>query len=217
MQKHKGLYKWLSSGWLFRFFQYLVGGDRPRKWIAKYFWKCAAGDKIVDMGCGTGNALDYLPKSVQYVGFDLSKEYIRVAQNRIDQNAQFLVGTASDFIKEPPHFMMGADVVLCNGLLHHLGDDEALEVLRLAKKIMKPSGRLFCVEATFLIRQTRLSKWIVSKDRGMNVRSEQEWKNLVHQIFNSFSTSIATGLIRIPYTHIFIECRNDKEMSALSS
>jgi len=53
----------------------------------------------------------------------------------------------------------------------------------------------------------------VSMDRGNYVRSEQEWKNLIAKAFDSYSTNVLTGLIRIPYTHIIIECFNDNSVS----
>ena len=107
-------------------------------------------------------------------------------------------------------------MVLCNGLLHHLPDDEVIEVLELSKRIMKLNGRLVCLEAAYLAHQTRLSKWIVSTDRGRFVRSEQEWKDLLSRAFNNYSTWILTGLIRIPYTHIVIECVNEESPDAQS-
>jgi 2-polyprenyl-3-methyl-5-hydroxy-6-metoxy-1,4-benzoquinol methylase len=102
------------------------------------------------------------------------------------------------------------DLVTCNGLLHHLTDDEASEILEISKQFLRPGGRLVCLEATFLTRQTRLSKKMVNMDRGRYVRSEQQWKDLIARSFDTFSTSVVTGLIRIPYTHIVIQCVNEQ-------
>lgn len=206
MQYENGIYKWLAIGWVYGLFHCLIGGKKERKWLARNFWRCSGGEKVIDMGCGTGWALDYLPDSVNYIGFDISEEYIHKAREKVNKKARFLVGTAHEFIDNIESPLNMADLILCNGLLHHLDDEEALKVLMIAKNIMSPTGRLVCLEPTFLAYQTWLSRWIISKDRGGNVRSEREWKELISQVFDSSSTSILTGFTRLPYVHIVIEC-----------
>ena len=163
------------------------------------------GERVVDIGCGPGVTLEYLPNDVEYSGFDISENYIRTARQKFPGKT-FLVGTAQDFIDNDPSRLNAADLIICNGLLHHLNDDEAIDVLQLARSMLKPGGRLVCLEAVYLVRQTWISKWIISKDRGRYIRSEREWKDLTSRVFNSYSTNIVTGLIRIPYVHIIIEC-----------
>jgi ubiquinone/menaquinone biosynthesis C-methylase UbiE len=207
-QDDSGLKRLLTNPRFYELFQKFLGGDNAKKWLVKNVWAPRSGDVIVDIGCGSGNILEYLPPDIQYLGIDTSEEYIRSARRRFAAGGTFFLGTAQDFVNQNNSYFGSADLVLCNGLLHHLSDCEALEVLELSKRIMKSDGRLVCLEATFLARQTRLSKWILNRDRGKHIRSEQEWKNLIGQAFESYSTHILTGLIRIPYTHIVIECLN---------
>ncbi|HKO43133.1 MAG TPA: methyltransferase [Pyrinomonadaceae bacterium] len=208
-----------DSGWLknllsisqvYDFFQHSVlGGRQAREWLAGNFWRLKGGERIVDIGCGSGAVLDFLPRDSDYIGIDVSESYIVAARKKYSGNATFFLGTPRDFLNQDSSPRNNTDLVLCNGLLHHLPDDQAREVLEIAKQLLKPGGRLVCLEATYLARQTRLSKWIVSTDRGRFVRSEQEWKTLFSQAFDRCDTTILTGLIRIPYTHIVIECRNE--------
>jgi predicted SAM-dependent methyltransferase len=100
-----------------------------------------------------------------------------------------------------------ADLVLCNGVLHHLDDQETLDVFKLAKSILAPGGRFVSYEPVFLAHQDRISKWIMRRDRGQHVRREREWRALAGSVFQDFDTDIATNLIRIPYTYIIFECR----------
>jgi hypothetical protein len=72
---------------------------------------------------------------------------------------------------------------------------------------MTPTGRLVCFEPTFLVYQGRISRWIMSRDRGRNIRTEEEWKVLVSSVFDSFAISIVTNILRIPYIYIIIECQ----------
>jgi hypothetical protein len=79
--------------------------------------------------------------------------------------------------------------------------------LKLARQALAPEGRVVCLEPSFLIHQARVSRWLLKRDRGRNVRSEPEWKALFAQAFDDFETFVLTGLLRIPYTHIIVEAR----------
>jgi hypothetical protein len=40
---------------------------------------------------------------------------------------------------------------------------------------------------------------MMSKDRGQNIRTEQQWKDLAGSVFPSFFTNILTGVNRWPW------------------
>lgn len=211
-QDDSGLKALLGFSSVYDLFQeHLLGGKNARRWLATHFWKLEGGETVVDLGCGTATILEYLPPDIEYLGVDISENYILAARKRFPTR-RFFLGTAVDLLDHHDSCLSAADVVLCNGLLHHLCDEEAITVLESSKRILKPNGRLLCLEATYLARQTRLSRCVVSTDRGKYVRSEQEWKCLMDRAFRSYSTKILTGLIRIPYTHIIIECINDQSL-----
>jgi SAM-dependent methyltransferase len=209
MQDDKGFKRILTLSWVYKIFQTAVGSGRSKGWISTRFWNIAAGQKVVDIGCGPGNAIQHLPAGVKYVGFDISERYIAHAREKYadDPDKTFLVGVAENFISSLPEQMRDADLVIINGLLHHLEDDEAVTALKLGYQALAPQGRLVCLEACFLIHQAPFSRWLLKRDRGQNVRSEPEWKALFARVFATFETFVLTGLLRIPYTHIIIEAR----------
>jgi len=209
-QNDSGLNRLFRISVLYEFFQQrLLGGNSARRWLAQNVWRLQGGETVVDIGCGPGTILKSFPADISYCGLDVSENYIRAARRKFCDRGTFFLGSLQDLLNQNAWPLNSADLVLCNGLLHHLGDAEALEVLELSKRLMKANGRLICLEAVFLDRQTRLSKLFVSADRGRHVRSEHEWKQLISQVFSSYATRIITGLIRIPYTHIIIECRKE--------
>ena len=206
MQDDIGFLRILSVSSIYDFFQDLVGVKDSRKWMAKTFWRLKGGEKIVDVGCGPGAILDYLPADVVYRGFDTSDAYIETARRKYGNRGEFIVSTAGGLLAGDWQRLCNADLVMCNGVLHHLEDDEVIEVFELSRRILSSTGRLVCLEPTYLTHQSRLSKWMIGKDRGKNVREEGRWKDLAVSVFEGCSTSILTGLIRLPYTHIVIEC-----------
>ena len=209
MQDDHGINRIFTFSWVYNLFQDIVGATKARKWVSERFWRARAGQKVVDIGCGPGSVVHLLPAGVKYVGFDISNEYISSARKKFagDPHKTFLVGVAEVYVHNPPAEMQEADLVIINGLLHHLDDDEALTALKLARASLARDGRLVCLEASFLVSQSPMARWVLKQDRGKNVRSEPEWKALVAQVFDSSDSYILTGLLRIPYTLIVIEAR----------
>ena len=65
---------------VYQIFQYIVGYDQSIRRIVRDYIRPYEGMKILDIGCGTGFILDYLPKQIEYTGIDYSSEYIGHAQ-----------------------------------------------------------------------------------------------------------------------------------------
>jgi len=209
VQDDHGIKRIFTFSWAYNLFQDLVGATKARKWVSERFWRVRVGQKVVDIGCGPASTVHLLPAGVKYVGFDISEEYISSARTKFegDPDKVFLVGMAEDYIDHLPEQMQDADLVVINGLLHHLDDNEALTALKLARASLAPEGKLVCLEASFLVSQATMARWVLKQDRGKNVRTEPEWKALVSQVFEKSESYILTGLLRIPYTLIVIEAR----------
>ena len=208
MQDETGLRRALGIGWIYSWFQSAVGARKTRRWLATNVWKCTSDERVVDIGCGTGDLLEQLPPGVQYVGIDISAAYIERAQRRFGTRGRFLVGTAETVLERASRELVGADLVVCNGLLHHLDDREVMAVLHLAATVLRPNGRFVGFEPTYLQHQPLLGRWIMRQDRGRNIRTDAEWRELVLRVFPDSSTRIVTGLLRLPYTHVLLESTN---------
>jgi 2-polyprenyl-3-methyl-5-hydroxy-6-metoxy-1,4-benzoquinol methylase len=169
------------------------------------------GDRILDIGCGPGDIVSYLP-NVEYIGFDASQEYIKAAQARFDQSRYanrvqhrptFICEQVSTTtLKERSYF----DIVLAMGILHHLDEVEALQLLHLAQAALKPGGRLITIDPCFVEKQSPLARYIISRDRGQNVRTQEGYFAIASQVFSTITVSIRHDLLRIPYTHLILEC-----------
>ncbi|MFM8535928.1 MAG: class I SAM-dependent methyltransferase [Acidimicrobiia bacterium] len=204
MQDDSGFKSALGLPWAYELFQRAVGAVRARRWLAREAWRCVPQSKVVDVGCGPGDVLEYLPREIDYYGLDISPEYIAQARQRFGDRGRYLVATAGSLIDSPE--LRGADLILCNGLLHHLDDVEAESVFAFARQTLAPGGRLVCIEPCYLRHQGVLSRWIMGRDRGQNVRAEYDWKQLASRHFPNCRTDILTSMIRLPYVHILIEC-----------
>src|SRR5215831_904788 len=205
MQSNSGLRSVLAFPWLYRQFGMLVGSKANKEWFIKNVLRLRDGQKLVDVGCGPADILDRLP-GVEYVGLDISDAYIQAARIKFKGRggANFLSGSVKDWVLNPLTYE--ADIVLAYGVLHHVDDDEAKKILEFAYHVLKDNGRLIFYEPCYLIWQSRISTYFMSKDRGQNIRTEQQWKDLASGIFPLVSTNIVTGVNRLAYVCIIGQC-----------
>ncbi len=102
--------------------------------------------------------------------------------------------------------MGGFDIVLALGLLHHLDDSEADDLFRLGYAALKPGGRMITMDGCYLPEQSKVERYLLDSDRGRFVRSEEEYLKLAQRRFSRVVPHLKPGLLRIPYTHLFLEC-----------
>ena len=123
---------------IYKLFSALVGAQYSISTLVNQYVRPAAGDRILDIGCGPGKILDHLPQ-VDYFGFDFSPSYIESATRRYGHRGQFFcqrVSEAQVFLEQPESF----DIVLAIGVLHHLDDAEAMQLFEIARRALKKDG-----------------------------------------------------------------------------
>jgi hypothetical protein len=49
---------------------------------------------------------------------------------------------------------------------------------------------------------SKASRWVVSRDRGQSILSPEGYETLARRAFSS----VQHDLLRIPYTHVFVDC-----------
>jgi SAM-dependent methyltransferase len=192
----------LASPGMYRLFGKIIGAQNTRLTYINKYIRPQAGDRILDIGCGPADILDYLP-DVEYLGFDMEKKYIDAALKKFGNRGQFIrMKINSDAVKELPAF----DIVLAKGVLHHLDDDEAIQLFKLARNTLKPSGRLITIDGCYVEGRSRLEYYLLSKDRGQHIRTKEGYYDLASKVFPNITVSLHHDLLRIPYTHIVMEC-----------
>ena len=92
-------------------------------------------------------------------------------------------------------------------MLHHLDDSDALALFELAHTALKEGGRFVTYDGCYIEGQSKIAKFIISQDRGRFVRTKDEYCNLASQIFSNVKQELREDLLRIPYTHLIMECR----------
>ncbi len=201
MQITTGLRAILSTPLVYDMLQKIMGASRIRSELVDEFIRPVRGMRILDIGCGTGQILDNLPNYVEYVGFDVSQDYIDAAQKKYGHRASFhLKHIRREDLFNLPKF----DMVLIFGVLHHLDDDQAREITSIAYEALNYGGKLITIDPCFVNNQNKIARLLISYDRGQNVRREKDYKNIFDKHYSTVRV-IVRNRSWIPYTHIISE------------
>lgn len=191
----------------YRLFSHLIASPNQRQRYVDTFIRPQAGDRILDIGCGPGDIIEYLP-AVQYQGFDMDEHYINAATKNYGHKGRFFcLRVGQDTFPHQTAF----DIIMATGLLHHLTDSEAGELFKLASTLLTPGGRLVTLDGCYIDKQSALEKKILASDRGNYIRTPDQYRQLAEPYFTMVTLHIRRDLLRIPYTHAILECSLQRE------
>jgi SAM-dependent methyltransferase len=93
MRPRGGIYFLLTLPSVSRLFRTIVLGDGFRVYLSEYV-RPVPGEKVLDIGCGPGEILEYLP-AVDYVGFDINPKYVEAVQKRFGGRGRFFAAMSA--------------------------------------------------------------------------------------------------------------------------
>ena len=163
---------------------------------AKYL-PMQTGQRVVDIGCGPGFIVEDLPDEVSYIGFDTDERYIDYANARFGKKGQFY---CREFESVAAREFGPVDLVMMNGVLHHLSDEVVHATLPAIIDALGPGGRLFTIDGCFVEGQSPIARYLLQKDRGTHVRRLPEYEALMRKHFSQVEVHIEHSLARLPYT-----------------
>lgn len=184
-----------------------MSGSRTRRWIQREFIQAIPGERVLDVGCGTGDVLSVLP-DVDYVGCDISEPYIARARARWGHRGRFYAQYL-DRVTLESHGKF--DLILATGLLHHLDDGQADALFEALAPRLNPHGRIVTVDCCYIERQNPIARFIINQDRGKNVRPPQHYAALARRSL----TDVRGWLVHrtwIPYTYWIMRAAGTREL-----
>jgi len=126
-----------------------LGVNAPNSRMIIEMAKVKPGDKVLDVGCGTGSltltAKKYAGASGLVYGIDASPEMIDVARKKAKRSgleAVFEVGLIEKIACPDATF----DVVISRLMIHHLPDDLKRQGFREIYRVLKPGGFFFIAD-----------------------------------------------------------------------
>ncbi len=190
----------LESPFAYSLLQSVMGASRVRTDLINKYIKPYPGMNVLDIGCGPADILNNLT-DINYWGFDISKDYIDHAKIKFGFRAKFLCKKLEQSdLNDLPKF----DVVLALGLIHHLNDDTAVQLLKLAKNSLNPSGKIITIDPCYDNDQNLIAKFLIMNDRGNHVRNMREYLALAKIVFKKPKVALKHQKF-IPYTHCIMQ------------
>lgn len=138
-----------------------------------------AGDKVLDVGCGTGRLGTYVADIIgptgSIIGIDPLEERIKIANKKNQyRNATYKIGTAEDLSFIPQNSI---DIVYLNAVFHWINNKE--KALKEIFRLLKPGGKVGittfskeCMNYSYFIK---IMTGILEKDEFRSVFND--WKS----------------------------------------
>lgn len=125
----------------------LLGADAARALFVEQA-DCRAGDRVLEIGCGTGSLL-LLVKQAQpaadVVGLDPDPNALAIARRKA-RRAGVEISLDQGFADALPYPDASFDRVLSSFMFHHLSRDVKENTLREVRRVLKPGGSFHMVD-----------------------------------------------------------------------
>jgi SAM-dependent methyltransferase len=195
-----GLYRLLARAATYTWAGNILGGNgRGTRYFVGKILRPRPGERLLDVGCGPGNLLEYLPDTVDYCGFDANPRYVAAARQKYGARGRFLCASVEEVTAGD---LTGSfDLVVAKGVLHHLADGVAVKLVSLAHEVLRTGGTLVTWDGVRHPGQSRLARLLLAADRGRFVRFPAQYLELMAGSFASVESELHLNIMRVPYSH----------------
>ena len=132
---------------------------------------------VLGLGCGTGNALEYLKQFTRYVGIDTDEGAIVAARGRYAARAN--VAFFSKFCTQADIDAIRPTHVVLAGVLHHLDDEGVVSLLGLVSG--SPALRRIGTLDIVYVKGMVVNNVLASLDRGRHCRKAERYRELAER------------------------------------
>jgi SAM-dependent methyltransferase len=179
-------------------YQSLVGAPQCHERFIRQMVCPCPGERVLDIGCGVGASVKYVPHDSEYVGIDVSESYIARARSDYKNRGQFICADIASVTAD----MIGYfDRAFSFGVLHHLSDETVEKVVALVRRVVKPGGRFVTIDPCYVPDQHPVARLLIANDRGEHIRDQAGFERAVLGLGKTTSR-IYDDLLKIPYTQI---------------
>lgn len=191
----------LSRPSAFAAYQAAIGAPRcHRRFIVEQVAP-APGERVLDIGCGVGASLRFVPDGVEYVGVDISPQYIEAARRKYGGRGTFVCAD----LRERQNGRYGIfDKAFAFGVLHHLADDDIAALARVLSRTLAPHGSFVSIDPCRHENQPAWSRFMMAFDRGRYIRTEAGYRQALAPC-GAATTQLRLDLLNVPYAMVI--CR----------
>ncbi|MBT3254622.1 MAG: class I SAM-dependent methyltransferase [Candidatus Marinimicrobia bacterium] len=165
-----------------------------------------SGDKVLDVGCGTGDqallASEVVGIEGAVFGSDASPQMINIARSKVEKS-QLDVDFQVDLIENISHSDESFDVVMNSLVMHHLPGDLKKKGINEFHRILKPGGSVYIVDMESVAGNffQRLSDFVIHLHGG-NKKLRDNVQQLIPLLKDSGFSDISTGRVNRQLAYI---------------
>ena len=186
---------------MYHFYQNAGGFFGARVKAFRDYLDFTAVRRVFDIGCGPGHIASYIPAHVEYTGFDTDPSYIEYANQHFGRRGRFLLKTFDSSVTRD---YGTPDLILLNGVLHHMNDHDVRTVAASAATVLPEGGVFFTLDGCFSANQNPISRFLIKHDRGQHVRAAADYRTLIASSFAAPEVFVRNDLSRVPYTFAIV-------------
>jgi SAM-dependent methyltransferase len=207
MSERGGLHRILEFSWVYTQFQTLISRPGASSALREELYPELGSRplRVLDIGCGPAAfwARYRNVTGISYVGIEPNRAYVEDARRQF-ADIELHAGTTGD-VRDSVHGTF--DLVVLEGVLHHIDDSTAREALEFAAERLATGGRLVALDPVLLPRQNPVARMLARFDRGKHVRTLDGYRELALSAFSEDQISVRrlSGQLRVPYDHSVLE------------
>jgi ubiquinone/menaquinone biosynthesis C-methylase UbiE len=168
------------------------GREKKLRQMTIQLAKLEPGDKVLEVGCGTGTLTIFAKKQVgpggEVVGIDIASEMILVAIRKASRK-KIDISFIQASIAEIPFKDDTFNAALCSFMIFHMPEDVRVQGIKEIYRVLKPGGHLFILDFT-LPDKTKQRNFVQGHSSHMMQHDVRELLPLLEK--NSF-TNIEMG------------------------
>jgi SAM-dependent methyltransferase len=202
-ERTRGIYRLVTIPAIYQRIQLALAGGDPYARVGALVFDQLDGKNVLEIGCGPGHWSKVLRHTKHYTGIDWNPRHIEQARAQYgSQQARFICGDLGD----PSLLNSDAplDAVIGIGILHHLDDTTARNVLARAAELLVPGGRFIGIEPVIHKGQNPIARLLKALDSGRHIRGSAGYEQLFPPAYVNITTHVRQDLMRVPYSHCLI-------------
>lgn len=183
----------------YQWLQRTVGQERLLKRFVDEALRLRAGDRVLDVGCGPADVRAAMPDGVHYTGVEPHAPYREGARRRFGATIELRDERVEDLPLDRVF-----DRVLLMGVLHHVDDHSARQLLRACMARRARGGAVVLLEPCPRPGRGWFEQQLYAIDRGRFVRTHAELTALIVAEAAQARIEVWPQMLRVPYTYAVV-------------
>ncbi len=194
---------------IYAWFQSMIAKKDAREWFLNQYIGDTTDKRILDLGCGTADILDYIKNEKLYVGIDNNKSYIEDNRKKFSQRKECKF-YYTDLNAYSDKVTQKFDIVLMIGVMHHIDDNAVNGAMKRIKRIIADGGIFVSLDACFTKGMNPIARILCMIDRGRYVRYAEDYISTQKKYWTDVKYDIRTDTLRfLPYSVIIFTNKDE--------